>query len=126
MTEDVPRGADGIAGDESPACDDPTPGVSGVGPSERDGAVHRTVYDASEDRSLGTAVVVAIAEATGTPARDIEPLYETVDPDALAALFGPRTADGSRRRGTVSFVHDGCRVIVDGDEIVVDTERRGC
>jgi hypothetical protein len=123
MTEDASGSADGVRRDESPKHGDPTSRVSGVESPGRDGSTHRTAYDASADGSLGAAVVVAIAEAIGTPTDDIEPLYETIDPDALAALFGPRTAGGPRRRGTVSFVHDGCHVTVDGDEIVVDTER---
>lgn len=119
MTDDEPAGADRSAGDEPPSVDG-----SSATSSDADGSVHRTPYDASTDGPLGAAVVVAIAEATGTPTHVIDPLYETVDPDALAELFGPTTRDGSdRRHGTVSFVHYGCRVTVDGDEIVVDTEQ---
>ena len=125
MTEDAPKSADGVGSDESPMYGGQTRRMSGVESTGNDGSVHRTAYDASTDGSLGAAVVVAIAEATETPTHDIEPLYETVDPDALAALFGPRTTGGPRRLGTVSFVHDWCHVTVDGNEIVVDTERSG-
>lgn len=119
MTDDESGGADRSAGDESSSVD----GNSSTA-SDADGSVHRTPYDASTDGPLGAAVVVAIAEATGTPTHAIDPLYETIDPDALSELFGPTTRGGSdRRRGTVSFVHYGCRVTVDGDEIVVDTDR---
>lgn len=125
MTEDASGSAGTGESDEPAIRGEGSHPVSGVVSRGTDGAVHRTSYDASTDGSLGAAVVVAIAEATERPTHDIDPLYETVDPDALSALFGPRRSEGPRRRGVVSFVHDGCHVTVDGDEIVVDTERSG-
>lgn len=125
MTENTPESAGGT-GDESTTCTEPPHRVRDAESSGTDGSVHRTSYDASTDGSLGAAVVVAIADATGTATRDIDPLYETVDPDALGALFAPKTTGDSRRSGTISFVHYGCHVTVEGTEIVVDTERPGC
>jgi len=125
MTEDVSRSTEGTGSDEPTTRANQPRGVSGVESGEPGDSVHRTPYDPSADGALGAAVVLAIAEATRTPAHDIDPLYETVDPDALAALFGPRTAGGPRRRGVISFVHYGCHVTVDGTDIVVDTERSG-
>jgi hypothetical protein len=86
-------------------------------------SVHRTSYDPSADGSLDSAVVVAIAEATSTSPHDIEPLYETLDPDALANLFTSTIRGDPRRSGTVSFVHDGCHVTVTGDEILVEPDQ---
>ncbi|WP_338739509.1 HalOD1 output domain-containing protein [Haloplanus salilacus] len=131
MTENEPGSAAGAGNDESTIRGDSPHRVSGADTpetdaSETDGSVHRTPYDASTDGSLGAAVVVAIADATGVPTHDIDPLYETVDPDALAALFAPTTTGGARRRGVVSFAHYGCHVTVDEDEIVVDTGRSEC
>lgn len=119
MTDDASGGADRSPGDESPGVDGRSPGTP-----DADDSVHRTPYDASTDGPLGAAVVVAISDATGTPTHAIDPLYETIDPDALSELFAPTTRNGSdRRHGTVSFVHYGCRVTVDGDEISVAPER---
>ncbi|WP_233265006.1 HalOD1 output domain-containing protein [Halomarina oriensis] len=38
------------------------------------------------DEAASTAVVDAVASAEGVPPRRLEPLYDTIDPDALDAL----------------------------------------
>lgn len=60
--------------------------------------------------SLSTAVVNAIADAEGVDPTELEPLYETVNPDALDALFRP-VSDGDRRTGRATFRMNGYEVV---------------
>ena len=82
-------------------------------------------------RSPSQAVIQAVAAASGrSPVRDddqdrkepLEPLYDTVDPDALDALFAS-TSCGSPVPGRVEFVYCGYRVSVDGTGRVEVRER---
>jgi len=81
------------------------------------------VYSATDDRSDGTglsvAVIQALAEARGVGIDEIEqPLYDVVDPDALDRLFTDRgRADVM---GRVVFEFDAHEVTVhsDGDILV--------
>ena len=69
------------------------------------------------DETLVTAVVEAVADAKGVDPLELEPLYESVDPEALEAIFS--TADG-RSAVELSFSVAGCEVVVRGpDEISV-------
>ena len=77
-------------------------------------------YTADETESLSEAVIVALRKAvtrTRKPADApeqldvgvVDPLFETVDPDALDSLFS-QSAGGTRPSGTVSFIHSGFEV----------------
>lgn len=68
-------------------------------------AVRRTV-DGAETPT--TAVVTAVADVRGVETAAVAPLHDSVDPDALNALFEPTA--GRSRGGLVVFEHDGCRV----------------
>lgn len=65
-------------------------------------------------RSLDTAVVRALAEATGREPLAIPPLYESLDLAALDALV---SGNGDVH---VEFEHAGCAVTVDGKTITVE------
>lgn len=73
-------------------------------------------HDWQGDRSLCVAVVTAIAAVTGDEPTTIEPLYESVDPDALARTFESvrrrRRRDG---RFSATFSHHGCEVVISPD-----------
>jgi hypothetical protein len=64
-------------------------------------------------------VVGAISEATGRDPLELPPLAETIDPDALDALFsGGLQSDGSgspTTDGQVAFRFAGCEVVVHAD-----------
>ena len=62
-----------------------------------------------ETGHVNEALVDALASAAGEDPLNIAPIYESVDPDALEALF--RTGSGER---TLRFEHDGYRVEIDG------------
>lgn len=75
-----------------------------------------TASQAIEGRSVVVAVVEVLAAATGRDPIDLDPLYDTIDPEALNAIFAPR-APGQVRIGTVSFpVGDWDVTVVAEDE----------
>lgn len=73
-------------------------------------AVHRNV-DETETKRISMVVVEALAEARGVEPAELEdPLYESVDPDALDALF-PGTED-TPTDGRLVFTASGYEVTV--------------
>jgi len=73
---------------------------------------YRVQYDRDDSRQLTTAIAEEVAAVSGTDPEDLEPLYETVDPDALDRLLTPR--DGTDSVGGVWFHYAGYRVTVRG------------
>ncbi len=74
----------------------------------------------AQTEDVSTAVIMAISEATGTPATELPPMYDAIDPDALDAIFqGP--VDARPRTGiAVTFTMAGCTVdICDGAVTVI-------
>ena len=71
---------------------------------------------ATEGRAASSRVVAALASATDTEPRNVDPpLYETIDPDALDAVVDSATDL------EVSFEHDGRTVVVRADgSVAVD------
>lgn len=69
-----------------------------------------------EDGTIACSVIDAIAALTGTPPSRLQPLYETIDPDALDRVLEP-ASETPRRRSTpsVSFCHEGCHVTTMAD-----------
>ncbi|MFD1512439.1 HalOD1 output domain-containing protein [Halomarina rubra] len=61
------------------------------------------------DGAASTAVVEAVASAEGVPPRTLDPLYDTIDPDALDALV----SDAGPVR--IRFSYEGHTVTVHGD-----------
>ncbi|ELY65709.1 HalOD1 output domain-containing protein [Natrinema versiforme] len=75
--------------------------------------MHGTTLDYHSD-SISLRIVEALADATGTDAHDLDPLYNVVDPEALDQLCGPDSNAGVR----VEFEYDGAVVEVDSDGTV--------
>ncbi|WP_408960773.1 HalOD1 output domain-containing protein [Natrinema sp. 74] len=74
------------------------------------------------------AVVQSLAAVTDTEPESMQPLYKTLEPNALDALFQPGSNDTPRPQGTVSFAHEGHDVTVHASgEIIIDVseEERG-
>lgn len=85
-----------------------------IGTSERVSEAVLAAVDAVSGRS-----VVGTAGADGaSTSRVLQPLYESIDPDALDALFRTTSSGIVRSEGTITFSYDGCEVTVDGDEVV--------
>ncbi|WP_081443508.1 HalOD1 output domain-containing protein [Haloterrigena turkmenica] len=79
-----------------------------------------TQPDESTNQPVSVAVVEAIAAATDRSPLEVEPLYDTIDPEALNELFN-NVGSQSRARGRITFVHCGYEVTVeDTGDVTVD------
>lgn len=67
----------------------------------------------SSVNSPSTAIIKKIAFATDTPAEDLPPLYDVLDPDALNGLVSSLTTDGQ-----VEFRYAGYKVTVQADQAI--------
>ena len=86
------------------------------GPNER-----TTTHDWTAGESLSVTVLQAVADLTGVEPGDVQPINDVVDADALNALFQPRSGEGPRTSGRVSFVLEGVDVtIYASGEVVVE------
>lgn len=99
-------------GDDHP--DDP--------PTEPSREVFHTRY--TEDERPTEAVVRAITAVNGVEPTDLDPLYETVDPEALDRLLGSPVVGDPDGEVVVRFYVSGYRVIVknDGQVTIFETE----
>ncbi|WP_049970365.1 HalOD1 output domain-containing protein [Haladaptatus cibarius] len=82
--------------------------------------LHETRYDV--DDPITETVIEAISEVSNDPPTEMEPLYESVSPDALMDLFDrPSHVDVPAR---VEFRHHGYAVVIedDGQVTICDTE----
>ena len=84
-----------------------------------DGDAYRATHDFAKPGSLGLTVVEAVSAVIDESPAAIEPLYDVVDPEALDALFRPRSDDTPPLRGAVTFEFGGCEVTVEGTGTVV-------
>lgn len=76
--------------------------------------------DTSCRRSPSRTVIEAVAEAEGIPPEELRPptyasLHDVVDPEALDALFAPRSNGTTRPGGEITFPFCGYRVTVEAD-----------
>lgn len=78
---------------------------------------YRATYDGSTE-SASTAVVSTVAAVAEVGPLEIEPLYATVDPDALDALMDPVVSGPSRGDIRVTFSLAGHDVTVHSYGIV--------
>jgi len=83
-------------------------------------------YSISADESISVAVAKALARFEGTPAVSAEtPLYESIDPDALDALFADRPDGTARDPGEIRFATDTAAVVIRPETVRV-FERVSC
>lgn len=82
-----------------------------IGPSERAAEAVLAAVSAVSERD-----VESISGGEDASSR-VSPLYRSVDPDALDALFRP-TAGSLRGDGRVTFSYAGCEVTVRADGVV--------
>ena len=64
-------------------------------------------------------VVAAMADALNCERMEVPPLHDTVDPEALDDLFGPRYDGTPRAGGRVEFTHLDCDVVVERERVRV-------
>ncbi|WP_458206910.1 HalOD1 output domain-containing protein [Haladaptatus sp. NG-SE-30] len=88
--------------------------------------IHQFSFDESQTDSIVVAISKAVAQVTDSPLEELPPLQETVDCDALEALFHSFDIDGMAGIGQVQFPFHGCTVRVDTTRTVqvFDSQRR--
>lgn len=74
---------------------------------------YRTEFDWTT-RPASSAVVSAVAFASGRDPLALPPLYSSVDPDALDRLFAPTRSGTRRLPASFSFEYADCEVTVNG------------
>lgn len=65
-----------------------------------------------DDNDVSSRVIREVADALDVDPMELDPLYETIDPDALNDLFRDRNPSDVDDR--VEFLMEGCEVIVYG------------
>ena len=77
--------------------------------------ISKTTWDCESGNTPVQAVISAVETATGVDRLELPPLYETIDPDALNALFLSGSGDPGKQ---VRFRYAGYSVTVQGDGTV--------
>lgn len=73
-------------------------------------------HDWREEGTAAGSVINAIVALTEAPPTRLQPLYETIDPDALEKILELGSdSPGRRSTLTVSFCHEGCDVTIKAD-----------
>ncbi|MFC3957067.1 HalOD1 output domain-containing protein [Halovivax cerinus] len=95
--------------------------ASGADPTDRrrrdpDGSSTATVTITRErGETPAHSVVRGVSAVTNTDPATLQPLYDTIDPDALNRLFERRTGADGGSAGTISFRFNGCDVTISAD-----------
>lgn len=78
-------------------------------------------HDGAEPASLSYTILRAVAAVTGEAPQDLDPLTDTVDPDALDKLFETERVKRGGADASLTIGYNGCRVTVfsDGHLVVV-------
>lgn len=97
--------------DESEPPDGPGPGPAGQESELR--------YRLGGDETPSSAVVRAVASLTNTPALELEPLYDVLDPDHLDGICGGGDDETGIETCSLTFAFNGCLVTVSDEEIRV-------
>lgn len=74
-------------------------------------------YPIDESERPSLAVVRAVASVTNTPVLDLDPIYDTIDPDYLDGVDETPVEDSS-----ITFSFNGCQVTVTQDEVHVQVQ----
>ena len=77
----------------------------------------RTEFDWT-DVAPSTAVTELIAEESGQDPTELDPLYESIDPDALDRLIRGNGVNPHEHRLTVSFSFRGYAVVIQSGGLV--------
>lgn len=77
---------------------------------------------ATERESVSEGIVTTVAEAADVEPRDLPPLYDAIDPDALDEVVRPTVTPGGGSSITVAFTYAGYSVTICEGEISL-TER---
>lgn len=78
----------------------------------RDASTYTVSLDVLAAESVNEAVTKVVAAYTDRTPTDLEPLAESIDPDALDALFAPPVAGKESTVREVRFEYEGCLLTV--------------
>lgn len=70
------------------------------------------------DQSVSYSLVCAVAEIEGCCPTDLPPLHDTLDVDALNALFSSETDKPSQFKGSIIFEYSDSSVTIESDRSV--------
>jgi hypothetical protein len=76
-------------------------------------------HDWQESPSLVVTIMEGLERVSGRSSDSFAPLHETIDVDALEALFAPRSGGASRGPGKVSFELADFEVVVTSEGTVL-------
>ena len=71
--------------------------------------------------NVTNVVIRAVADKTDSAVVDLQPLGDSVDADALDALFANSSADVVE---SLTLHYEGCRVTIDGEAVTVEDDAR--
>ena len=70
-------------------------------------------YDMGNSEALVTTVVQSVAALTGETPIELDPLYETIDPDALKQVLDKSGSDSSKQESvSVTFDFAACEITI--------------
>lgn len=79
----------------------------------------KVTYEIGDNELPSETVVRATAALMDMPVIELEPLYDAVDPDHLDGLFDHSGERLVCEESSVTFIFNGCRVSVTGEDVVV-------
>jgi hypothetical protein len=82
-------------------------------------------HSCDENEPISQTVVTAVAEVTGCDPIELDPLYEYIDPDAMDALFHPRSNDDvDQSELHIEFSYTTYRVTVTKDYVHISNSEK--
>lgn len=78
----------------------------------------RLTYEIDANERPSEAVTRAISELTGTPVIELEPLYDTIDPEHLDTCLEGTSSEPPEIE--VSFTYYQCSLTVTASEVIVE------
>ncbi|WP_266080534.1 HalOD1 output domain-containing protein [Haladaptatus caseinilyticus] len=81
-------------------------------------AAYHTTHDWTDTEPLSTTVMTAVAEAMNKDPREIGPLYDQFDPDALDGLFSSRPGGHPPTGSHIGFTFEGYHIYVQSNGLI--------
>ena len=88
------------------------PSMENVSPEYDESSPYHSRFEVLDPNEPAASIVRAVSAVTDVRPLELDPLYETIDPDALNRLFDRPENDDSL---SLEFEIDDCSVIVTGD-----------
>lgn len=88
--------------------------------------VVKTEFGAESGKTPSEAVIMALAEAKNVAPTELDPLYDTIDLDALDSLFNGRGGNVETPSRMCRFAVDSWNIFIhsNGSIVICDSERK--